>query len=718
MSKKTLILTEKPSVARDFASALSVKTTQGKQGYYESESYVITWAIGHLMTPYDPEDYDSSLKKWSISTLPILPERFAYRPNIKTKKQLSVVKKQLSRKDISNIYVATDAGREGELIARIILAYAKVKNNCWRFWTSQALNKSVILNELSKQTPLSNYDRLFFAGRARQMADWFVGMNLSRLATLKLGDLFSVGRVQTAVLALLVERRNEIEKFNAEPYWTLNANCSFSAGSLKCIYTDILKRENSTHLSKKPINLEEELKGKEILISKATKKDKVQPPPMLFSLTELQRLANSRYGLTAKRTLEIAQALYEKHKCLSYPRSDSEVLGTENLDMAKSILAKLSQAYVEYSRKIDPTKISLRNRRVFNDSKLTDHHALVPLKRGPKNLSGDELKVFILIVKRFFMVFSNDYKTIESSIILKSGKHYFRAKGKQVSQLGWRHLDINEKEVTLPNLKEGDSGTIDKIQINEKQTQPPPEYSENLLLKDMTNPARLVKDQEFKKLFRGQVGLGTQATRAQIIETLIKRNYISRIKKSLVATDKGQTLIRRLKSLTMSKALTSPEETAKWEIKLDQISQNKGSFEGFISEIKNFINNATDEWKALETIESKNRFTKNKYSKYKKSNNNNSTSKEIQVISKCPFCNGKVIVGAKAYGCDRWKEGCSFTVWKTIASKKISQNFVKELIKNGKSDIHNDWKSKAGNNFSASLRLDNEKKSTLFDFVN
>ncbi len=419
---KKLILTEKPSVARDFARSLSIPINRNIKGHFEGPNYIITWALGHLFSPFKPEEYDPTLKKWSIDNLPILPEPFQYSPIAKTKDQLKTIFKILKRSDLEEIIIATDAGREGELIARIILENAPIQNknnlSFSRFWSSQALSDDVIQKGLQERKSLKSFDRLYHAGKARQIADWLVGMNLSRAATLKWGDLFSIGRVQTAVLWLLVKRNQERKNFKEEKYWKIQGhfeaeNISFTAYWFNPTVKDILKRQHilkETELKAILKDLKKHKEGKEIAVIKTDKEtEKREPPPPLYSLTDLQQKANRVYGFTAKQTLSLAQELYEKDKCLSYPRTDSQVLGEKNFPLVKNLLNNLKNSYSAYFDKQDASKISLKNKRVFNDSLLTDHHALIPLKvfRGPSQ--SDKGKIYDLVLRRFIMSFSMDF---------------------------------------------------------------------------------------------------------------------------------------------------------------------------------------------------------------------------------------------------------------------------------------------------------------------
>lgn len=703
---KKLILTEKPSVARDFAKALGV-TPKGS-GFFENDSYVITWAIGHLLTLKAPEDYDKSLKRWKEDTLPIIPDKMKYKSISKTYPQLKIIRSILKRNDLSDLIVATDAGREGELIARSITQGSKNIKNQWRFWSSQALSPKVISEQMGKLKPLSHYDRLFYAGQSRQFADWLVGMNLTRIATIKLGDLYSIGRVQTAVLSLLVKRKMEIVSFKPETYFTISADFDFSKKKITANWFSKDKDGNFIKIKKAEdaVHLKNKIEGKDSKVVEIKSEEKSLPPPRLYSLTDLQKDANIRFGFSAKKTLSLAQSLYEKSKCLSYPRSDSKVLGTKNLDLAKKLASKFQSSSPKLFEKFEAYKLSLKNRLVFNDALLTDHHALIPLKEYKGNPQSDEGKIFNLVLTRFAMVFSKNHNFTETKIKIECEKELFRTSGKVITETGWKFLNYKKDEdIILPGLKENEIGQALKVNIKEKQTTPPPHYTEASILNDMQNPARLIQNKEYKEIFRGEIGLGTQSTRAQIIETLIQRSYIHREKKQLIANDKGVNLISILCKMKFSRNLISPNETAKWEKILNDMAMGKGIPEDFLKKVIIFVKESINEWKdnqfseKQKNISPKKAFKKNTYSS----------------IGSCPKCKSKVIEWPKSYGCSKWKEGCKFTIWKTMANKKISTTQAKKILEKGKSDILKNLKSKQGKVFDARLVL-NKDHEVSFEF--
>ncbi len=691
---KTLILTEKPSVARDFAKALGVNAN--RDGFMENGDYIITWAVGHLVELLEPHDYDAKWKKWNLDTLPVIPDSFQYKPIAKTKKQFSIIKRLLKDRSLERITIATDAGREGEVIARTILLASgfKQQKRLVRFWSSLALTDQAVKEGMASAKPIAEYDRLWHAGQSRQIADWLVGMNVTRAATVSMNDLFSVGRVQTAVLALLVDRRRERERFKPKPYWLLPVRFSNEKGTwlgtwFKGKQTRFDKKEDAERIQAKILHQT----GAVLSVDKQKKK---QPPPLLYSLTDLQQDGNKKFGFSAKKTLDIAQALYEKMKCLSYPRTDSKVLGAKDAGMANNLVRKLLKTYYSIFSDVDERLISASNKRVFNDAKLTDHHALIPLAPLPDRANEDEKRIYELVLKRFAAAFHPDCEYEQTEIVTGVENETFRTKGKRILKPGWRAVygiesepanpqDDEPDQDNLPPLQKNDPAHVDEATLKEKKTTPPPDYSEALLLKDMTNPSRYVSEDELKKIYRGDVGLGTQATRAQIIETLLKRQYAERKKKYLLATDKGCFLIDRLRRLNTAKKLTSAEETARWEMELNRIAQGEGSSERFLDTIRDFVKQSVQEFKT-----------------------GTAQSFNESDIGHCPNCRGKIIEGNRGFGCSNWKEedgGCKFVIWKEISEKPITPKMIHNLLSNKEIGPLDGFVSDKGKPFSATIKL-------------
>jgi len=586
-----LILCEKPSVAQDIAKALG--KSQKREGYIQARDCIITWAFGHL---FEIDD-EIAPKKWSLDTLPIFPEKFQYRLNKGAGKQFKVIKDLLKRAD--EVVVVMDAGREGELIARLILHQAGWKrwDKTYRLWTSEALTPEVVRRELKNLNPAKDFDSLYYCALARQHADWIVGINLTRLVSLKSSDrgLWSVGRVQTPTLRLVVERDLEIENFKPEPYWVVKALFEKEGVS----YEGILFRDRSAisldgsegdeeeerrdedkgfRLSEKEAREAiSELEGaKEGRVERVERKRKREKPPLLHSLTTLQREANKLYGFSAKKTLDIVQKLYEEYKCLSYPRTDAQYLAESSKGLVREVLKKLGK------EDLIPA-VEKAGKRVFNDGKLTDHHALIPLDVLPQEAKEDERKVYELVLRRFVGAFMSDYE-YETTLVITSVKGYrFLSRGKTDLNPGWKALYREEaKESKLPHLEEGDGVKKLKVFFERKETKPPARFTEGALLKKMEG-----------------LGLGTPATRSSIIETLKDRGYVRTERKALISTAKGRELIKKLEGSPVS----SPEMTGEWEKELERIyteRRGKGGYERFLEAIKEFVKGQVEELKEVE----------------------------------------------------------------------------------------------------------------------
>ncbi len=700
------ILTEKFSVASDFARALGAKTK--KQGWFEGNGVVITWAVGHLVTLWEPEDYGPQYKKWQLAPLPLIPKTFEYKPIKQGYKQFKTIKDLLKRRSFGRLIVATDAGREGEVIARTILMKAGFMDTArmYRFWTSQALVPAVVRKGMEKLVPLSQYDRLWQAGYYRQMADWLIGMNCTRVLTVRLKDLYSVGRVQTAVLALLTDRKRERDDFTPQPYWQIRALFSNEKGQWEGlgfkgketrIHTVEEARERYHRLSTHPGP------GR---VETVRREEKQELPPLLFSLTDLQQLANRRLGFSAKKTLGLAQSLYQDRKCLSYPRTDSRVLGRQNLDLVKGIIEKLSAVQPQLFQNLDPGRVSLKNKRVFNDARLTDHHALIPVKPIPASAGSDEKKLFDLVLRRFAAAFHRPCRLETLYVETQLAGENFQSRGRVILEPGWRHVwqetvPKKEDQGRLPPLAVGDGAQPGKIRMEEKQTQPPPAYTDALLLKDMSHPGRYVDQEELKRFFRGEAGLGTQSTRAQIIETLITRQYIRRAGKQLEATAKGAYLVDQLRRCPASGVLTSAEETARWEMALNRIALGEDRGGAFMPGIEAFVKKAVAELKTAELG----------------TRSFGATDLAPDPVGRCPACGQWVKEGRKAYNCEA--KDCDLVIWKTIAGKKISPAMAGHLLKYGQSGPYKGFYSKKKKRFSASLVLkeDEGQWQVRFDFA-
>ncbi len=669
---KELIIAEKPSVARDIAKVLGCN--KKGDGYIEGEAYVITWAIGHLITLCEPEDYDKKYKRWNYKDLPIVPKQITTKPYSKTFKQLKIIKELVNRKDVAALICATDSGREGELIFRYIYNYFNCKKPFKRLWISSMTDKA-ITEGFEKLKDGSNYDNLYYSAKCRSEADWLVGINATRAYTTQNNVLLSIGRVQTPTLALIVQRQKEIDDFVPKDYYELVANFGDFSGT----WFDKKPSETKIFEEKDAIEIEKKVFNKEAIVKKISKSNKKELPPLLYDLTELQRDGNKNYGYTAQEVLSIAQSLYEKRKMITYPRTDSRYLSDDMKSKVKQTMDKIN---VEpYSRAIKTVldKGALKfTKRIIDNSKVTDHHAIIPTDVTPKldKLSREELNIYQLIVKRFIAVFYDDFLFETTEIILEAEKERFAVKGKIITQKGWKSLYIaskDDKEQELPLIQKGDIRLIEQIELLKKQTSPPKPFTEGTLLSAMENAGRFVEDEELKEQLKAS-GFGTPATRAGIIERLIQVDYIIRKGKALFPTPKGISLIN-----IIPEELKSPETTGKWEKALNKISQGELEMTRFMESISRFVDylvQSTQSTKGNEVFAEE------------KSNKRASTKrKPAKVLGTCPVCKkGNLIENSKAFGCSEWKNGCKMTIWKNVLEKEgllINEAIILELLEKG-----------------------------------
>jgi DNA topoisomerase-3 len=670
---KILVIAEKPSVAQDIAKVLGCNVKG--EGCFIGDKYIITWAIGHLITLCEPDEYDPKYKKWSFDTLPIIPEKMKLKPNPKTKKQYDIVKKLMQSDDVDSLICATDSGREGELIFRYIYEHAKCKKPFQRLWIS-SMTDTAIKEGFANLKPGSEYDNLYFSAKCRSEADWLVGMNASRAFSIKYNALLSIGRVQTPTLAILAQRDKEIKSFVPETYYEVQGNFGDYIGTWfnnETKETKILNKEKAEEIVNK-------VKGKEGRIKKVQKEEKRLPHPLLYDLTELQRDANKIYGFSAKKTLSIAQDLYEKRKLITYPRTDSRYLSKDMIPKLNQIINKLDKesygSYINYINSLQKLPIT---KRIVDDTKVTDHHAIIPTDSKVKiqGLTGDELKIYDLIVRRFLCVFYPEYKYMVTNIVTEVDGESFISKGKTVTQKGWTELNVkspkqNEEDEQLPQLNIGEKVTANDANVLEKQTKPPKPYNEATLLSAMENAGRFVEDEELKEQLK-ESGLGTPATRAAIIERLIEVGYVERKGKDLIPTEKGLKLIE-----IVPDEIKSPEMTGKWEKGLSSISKGTLDPKRFMESITRYVKYLVE--KASEVQEGVVFEKENK--KVKK--------KRTISLGKCPACEkGKVLENTKAFYCNEWKNGCKFTIWKNSLEKEgieLNASTVRKLLKEGTAD--------------------------------
>ena len=551
---KKLILAEKPSVARDIGRILNAN--EKKKNYLEGKNYVITWALGHLLGLKMPEDLNKKWEKWQLETLPMLPKFIGTKPLPKTRSQLKTIESLVKRKDVNEIVIATDAGREGELVARWILQYVHANKKVTRLWISSQTDKAV-KQGFKELKPAEKYDNLYESALARATADWLVGLNVTRALTVKYQDNLSAGRVQTPTLALVRRQEEKIEKFMPQKYYRIALRLGNQTAYMKQKNIYAIKERDEAEKKKRHLD---NFKGQ---IRNINSKVKREAAPLLYDLTELQREANKRYGYSAKKTLSLVQSLYEIHKVVSYPRTDSRYLSND----IKSTLMERLQAIRKYDSRAEESiknKAKVILKKVFNDSKVTDHHALIPTEQVPNysKFSADEQKIYNLIVSRFLGIFAQPYTVEELRVVVTFDKDEFIFVGKKVLDYGWKNKDASE-EVAL-NLKK-DTIVSPNFTVEEKLTTPPSPLTEAGLLAQME-----------------KFGLGTPATRAEIIEKLVKSELMERTGHALRVTPKGKQLLN-----LVNKELVSPKLTAKWEKQLEDIAHGKMKSQKFIGDIKN-----------------------------------------------------------------------------------------------------------------------------------
>ncbi|MEY8000174.1 DNA topoisomerase III [Clostridium sp. Mt-5] len=578
---KILVLAEKPSVGRDLAKVL--RCNRKNTGYLEGDKYVVTWALGHLVTLADPEAYDEKYKNWKLEDLPMLPERLKLVVIKQSSRQFNVVKAQMNRKDIGEIIIATDSGREGELVARWIIEKARIKKPLKRLWISSQTDKS-IKDGFKSLKPSAQYDNLYRAAQCRAEADWVVGLNVTRALTCKYNAQLTAGRVQSAALAMIVNREKEIHDFKPRDYYEITAKSDkfkLKWQNKKGGRGDIFDKNSAEDIVKK-------IKGKICTVADVMENDKRKFSPALYDLTELQRDANKIFNYSAKQTLSIMQRLYENYKILTYPRTDSRYISTDVVDTIPERLRAISLGnYKKFTEEILRKKINAHKGFVDN-SKIGDHHAIIPTEERVQlsRLSTEEMNIYDLVVKRFLSVMLPPYEYIQTSVKADINGEIFTARGNVVKSKGWKRVyeresslqnENEEDNQVLPKMKKGDNINIRSIELNKLQTKPPARFNEATLLSAMENPQKYVKlDSESAKTLGETGGIGTVATRADIIEKIFNMFYVERKGKEIIPTSKGKQLIDLVPT-----GLKSPLLTAKWEKELENISlgnENPGVF--------------------------------------------------------------------------------------------------------------------------------------------
>ena len=695
---KTLVIAEKPSVGRDLARVLPGAFAK-HDGYLEAPEYIVTWAVGHLVQLAEPDEYDPKFKKWRMADLPIVPEHFRLViRDERSKKQMAVISRQLKRDDVDVVINACDAGREGELIFAYLYEKAGAKRDVRRLWL-QSMTKQAIEQAFSALLPAQAKASLEEAARSRSEADWIVGMNATRAATIRLRSSFdgavSLGRVQTPTLAIVARREDEIRAFKPEPYWVVDA---LFAASQERLY------EGRFHAGANPrIKTEAEAQavvadvaGQTGEITKLDKTTQKQRPPLLYDLTSLQREANGRYGFSARRTLSAAQRLYEEHTALTYPRTNARYLTGDMIGEIKptaALVGRNSQyrAAAEYVTGLDLLPLG----RVVNDSKVTDHHAIIPTRsqHDLDRMNSDDRRVYDLVARRFLAVFHPEAVFENTRVETTVSERVFRTRGKRLLVPGWRAVygedadtderrdDDEGREQQLPKLEKGEQVETRDVSFAEKETQPPRRYSDASLLAAMETAGKLVDEEELREALK-ENGIGTPATRAAIIERLIEVGYIERDARALVATEKGVNVIRLLDA----HPLTSPGLTGDWEGRLAKIEHGGDSRERFMADIAKFADSTV---RVLDD-----------------------TLKDVRIpranLGPCAVCGHDIIENRKGYSCwSRDDPGCGFVIWKSKAGKQLPVAVARELIATGKTAKPvTGFRGRSGRSFRAKLALE------------
>ncbi|WP_108822427.1 DNA topoisomerase 3 [Dysgonomonas sp. Marseille-P4361] len=688
-------IAEKPSVAREIASILGANAR--KDGYFEGNGYQVTWTFGHFCTLKEPHEYSPQWKQWSLQVLPMIPLRFGIKliENDGVKKQFAVIEKLLA--EAEEVINCGDAGQEGELIQRWVMQKAQCKVPVKRLWIS-SLTEDSIREGFSKLKDQSNFDKLYEAGLSRAIGDWLLGMNATRLYTVKYGQnrsVLSIGRVQTPTLALIVTRQLEIENFQPEPYWELKTvyrNVTFSV--TKGRFTT--QEEGEKFL--------EEIKQADFEVTDVTTKKGEESSPRLFDLTALQVECNKKFAFSAEDTLKTIQSLYEK-KLTTYPRVDTTYLSDDMYPKVPAILRGLA-GYEELVKPVLTTKIP-KSKKVFDNAKVTDHHAIIPTGVRANNISENERKVYDLITRRFIAVFYPNCKIATTTVLGEVNKVEFKVTGKQILDPGWRVVfekQVNTQEEKEDEAEKDNDGILPSFEIGErgphvpalteKWTQPPKYYTEATLLRAMETAGKFVDDDELRDALK-ENGIGRPSTRAAVIETLFKRNYIRKERKNLYATQTGVELIGTIKE----ELLKSAELTGIWEKKLRQIEKSEYDPRQFIEELKQMlteiVTNVKNDWGTRITIEEavkeeaekpKKKAAKEKKPRTKKEKpvTEKAIAKEKSTESKvllCPLCKkGTILRGKSAYGCSEWKNGCPFRITFEEMGDDSSENALKNIL--------------------------------------
>lgn len=706
---KSLIIAEKPSVAADIARALGGFTKY--TDYFENDQYVISSAIGHLLELAIPEEYEVKRGKWSFTNLPVIPPHFDLSPIEKTSARLKLLSKLIKRKDVDNLINACDAGREGELIFYYILRHVGTNKPVRRLWL-QSMTPDAIREGFTKLLDNSAVQSLAEAAISRSESDWLVGINGTRAMTAfnsQEGGFHktTVGRVQTPTLAILVEREEKIKKFRSQDYWEIHATFATDNGTYAGKWFDEkfskdkinqeLKPERLWELKKAEV-IRDKCKGKPGHVNEESKPSK-EICPLLYDLTSLQRDANSRFGFSAKTTLGLAQALYEKHKVLTYPRTDSRALPEDYIATVKDTLQSLGNTgYGQFARQILASSWVVPNKRIFNNTKISDHFAIIPTSLNPSKLNEAEAKLYDLVTKRFLAIFFPAAEFLVTTRITRVEDEPFKTEGKVMVNPGWQavygkaaRLDDQEDDTTLVAITPGEPVTTENIEIAANQTRPPARFNEATLLSAMEGAGKLVEDEELRAAMSAK-GLGTPATRAAIIEGLVSENYIQRMGRELHPTAKAFSLITLLRGLKIPE-LISPELTGNWEFQLRQIEQGNLKRAAFMEKIAGMTRHIVEQAKTHrgETI-----------------------AGDFSILkSPCPKCGGIVHETYKKFQCQK----CDFALWKILAGRQFEVEEMETLITQREVGPLQGFRSKMGQPFNAIIKL-TDTFEMKFDFGN
>ncbi|OXI32683.1 DNA topoisomerase III [Burkholderia sp. AU16741] len=704
---KALIIAEKPSVANDIARALGGFTKHDE--YYESDDFVLSSAVGHLLEIAAPEEYEVKRGKWSFAHLPVIPPHFDLNPIAKSESRLKVLTKLMKRKDVDRLINACDAGREGELIFRLIAQHAKAKQPVQRLWL-QSMTPQAIRDGFANLRSDSDMQPLADAARCRSEADWLVGINGTRAMTAfnsKGGGFFltTVGRVQTPTLSIVVEREEKIRRFVPRDYWEVKAEFACAGGFYEGKWYDPKFKRDEFDPEKRDSRLWS-LPAAETIVAACRdqvgtvseeSKPSTQLSPLLFDLTSLQREANSRFGFSAKNTLGLAQALYEKHKVLTYPRTDARALPEDYLSTVQSTLEMLKESnnYLPHAKQVLDKGWVKPNKRIFDNSKISDHFAIIPTLQAPKSLSEPEQKLYDMVVKRFLAVFFPAAEFRVTTRITEVAGHHFKTEGKVLVEPGWLQVygrDAEGADANLVPVQKDEKVKTDEIAAVALVTKPPARYSEATLLSAMEGAGKLVEDDELREAMAAK-GLGTPATRAAIIEGLLGEKYLLREGRELIPTAKAFQLMTLLRGLGV-KELTAPELTGEWEYKLSQMERGNLGRDAFMQEIA--------------------RMTQQIVKRAKEYDSDTIPGDYATLQTPCPNCGGQVKENYRRFACTK----CDFSISKIPGSRQFEIPEVEELLQKKEIGPLSGFRSKMGRPFSAILKLsfDDETKNYKLEF--